>query len=398
MVRRGGYGKYFYHRFGWLPRVKAGNKVVWIQAVSVGEVEALEPLLSQMQQAGISVYLTTTTSTGFRVAQQKYRNVVSQIAYFPLDFWFFSHLAWARIRPFKAILMESELWPEHLFQAYKHKVPVYIINGRCSDKTYKNYKIGYKFVRIVFGFVSKILASSEYDAQRLREFCPINVSVDVVGNLKVDAALNGKTASTKSKVNRSDLGESWENARILLGASTWHGEEEMLVQFYTKVKVHYPELKLILVPRHVERTPTIEIILKQYGVHYGLRTSHKKDADVYVVDTTGELKFFVCLANYVFIGKSLAPNFGGQTPIEAAAFGKPMVYGPHMENFKSICAGLERVNGAVRCQNEEDVQEQLLRWLDDPADALHYGQSAQSWIMQNQGATQRTMQAIFFED
>ena len=392
MLRRGGYARHFLHRFGFVPKNQKSSKILWLQAVSVGEVEALKPLLEQLKQRGQSVYLTTTTSTGFDVAQKKYKDLVDYIAYFPLDFWWFSALAWRRIGPEKVVLMESEIWPEHLFQAYKRKTPVYLINARCSDKTFAHYRMCPWVAKTCMHFLTKILASSDEDAKRFQQFCT-GVAVKTVGNLKIDAALSALNAAN-FKISRENLGDSWQDAIILVGASTWEGEEEMLVRFYEKARSLYPRLKLILVPRHVERTASIERILKDASLFYSLRTQTRVDSEVLLVNTTGELKNFVALADMVFVGKSLEPNFGGQTPIEAAAFGKPIVYGPHMENFRALCSGLEAAEGAVRCPNAVAVQNQLLNWLKNPQNAQHYGVSAQQWISRNKGALVRILAEI----
>lgn len=392
MLKRGGYARHFLQRFGFVPKNRKSSQMLWLQAVSVGELEALKPLLEQLKQRGQHVYLTTTTSTGFRIAQKKYSDLVDYIAYFPLDFWLFSALAWRRIRPQKVILMESEIWPEHLFQAYKRKIPVYLINARCSDKTFARYRLCPWVAKTCMRFLTKIIASSEEDARRLREFCS-HIEIKAAGNLKIDAALSA-LGTADFKISRETLGASWQNATILLGASTWEGEEEMLVRFYQKARPLFPNLKLILVPRHVERTASVEKILKHFELNYSLRTQSKTDTEVLLVNTTGELKNFVALADMVFVGKSLAPNVGGQTPIESAAFGKPIVYGPHMENFRILCMGLEASGGAVRCPNVEAVQEQLFNWLKNPKSAQACGISAQQWIQKNKGALVRILEEI----
>lgn len=383
MWRRGGYGACFWHRFGFVPKNK-NLKVIWLQAVSVGEVEALEPLLQVLKSKKIGVYLTTTTSTGFQIAQKKYKELVQTIAYFPLDFCLFSWIAWQRINPQSAFLMESELWPEHLWQAYCHKVPVYLLNGRCSDKTFARYSRFKVFSHILLSFIHKIYASSDLDNRRFQSLA--SVSIETVGNLKVDAALS-KVRDSSISVKRSDLGSEWENALILLGASTWPGEEQLLLDIFCEAKKIQPNTRLILVPRHAERARELEKILLPYN--FCFRTNPKLNADVYVVNTTGELRQFLQLAHFVFVGKSLDPHVGGQTPIEAAAFGKPIVYGPHMENFRVLCKTLEACGGAVRCCDAESVRQQLLHWIADPNSAKPYAKAAQQWVLFNQGATER---------
>lgn len=387
MWKRGGYGAHFLHRFGFVPKNKSSaQKTIWLQAVSVGEMEALQPLLEVLKENGVRVYLTTTTSTGFQVAQKKYKDLVDIIAYFPLDFCLFSWIAWRRIHPQYAFLMESELWPEHLWQAYRKKIPVCVLNGRCSDKTFARYSRFKTISSILFSFIHKIYASSDVDSQRFQSLT--SIPVETVGNLKVDAALN-RIGDDANSIKRCDLGSDWENALILLGASTWPGEEEMLLKVFEEAKKTQPNLRLILVPRHAERARDLEPVLSAYN--FCFRTHPKLNSEVYVVNTTGELRHFLQLAHFIFVGKSLDPHRGGQTPIEAAALGKPIIYGPHMENFRVICKGLEACGGAIRCSNEIEVYQQLLRWIAEPQLAESYAHAAKQWTVSNRGATDQTL-------
>ena len=393
MRKRGGYGKHFFNRFGWLPKSKQPSPV-WIQAVSVGEIESLQPLLVELKQRNIPVYLTTTTSTAFRIVEKKYASLVDTFGYFSLDFWLFSASAWRRIRPRAILLTESELWPEHLFQAKKHTIPVYLINGRLSDKTFSRYQRFLPIARTLFGFLTKVFAASHVDTERFRALCPKNIPIIQAGNLKIDAAVQSATANT-SIVSRKELGEQWHNANILLGASTWTGEEKMLVEFFLKARKEFPKLRLILVPRHVECTDEVKTLLQAYPVTFCLRTQPIENADIYVVNTTGELRSFLPMADLVFIGKSFPPHYGGQTPIEAAVCGKPILYGSHMENFADICAELEHIQAAVRCADVEHLEQQLFFWLKHPEDATTCGQAAQKWVYDHQAAVKLIMDDLF---
>lgn len=391
MVKRGGYGAFWWHRIGLVPVNISGKKTLWIQAVSVGEIEALEPLIQQLKDR-YAIYLTTTTSTAFKVAHKRYEGKVAYIAYFPLDFCLFNKLAWRRIRPCAALLMESELWPEHLHSAKKYAVPLYLINARCSDRSYRRYQHVQKLANYLLSHFTKAFASSALDAQRYQALCP-NLLCEVSGNLKVDAAL-ARVVHQDVRISRQDVGEGWENATILLGASTWPAEEDFLIKTYLELKKLRDNLRLILVPRHVERTAEIEKILSAYELPYGLRSKGSSDASIYLVNTTGELGQFVRFSDFVFIGKSLFNNRGGQTPIEAAAYGKSMLYGPNMQNFKAICLGLESAGAAYCGANEEAIVSQLKQWIMDPDLAKSYGDAAARWIKMQQGATEKTVQGM----
>lgn len=389
--RRGGYRRHFLHRFGFVPKNMSRKPTLWLQAVSVGEVEALQPLL-ELLQPHYCIYLTTTTSTGFQIAQKKYRQLATYIAYFPLDFWSFSKRAWQRIHPDTICLMESEFWPEHLYQAFRRSCSVYLINGRCSDKTFSRYQKFPSIARLLLGYVTNVLAISEVDGGRFAAFCKPTTAIEVVGNLKVDAALH--QLKNKQTILRQHLGEAWTEATILLGASTWPGEEKCLIETFLEARKQHPSLRLILVPRHVERRYEVEQLLKIYPLKACLRTKPQLDADVYIVDTTGELRQFITLADIVFIGKSLAPNQGGQTPVEAASLGKPILYGPHMENFRTICQSLEAAKAACCCSDEKAVKMQIREWLSKPQVAAQFGQNALAWTHQNSGTTMRTFKIL----
>lgn len=394
MFRRGGYGTCWWHRLGFVPKNTTRMSTIWVQAVSVGEIEALFSLLTELKHRNICIYLTTTTSTGLQIARKRYATLVQYIAYFPLDFWLFNRIAWRRIHPVLAILMESELWPEHLHTAHKKNVKVLLINGRCSDRSFNYYKKIPRISRWLLRYVSTILAASSQDRQRLITLGFPNDKIVDVGNLKVDAAIARLNTVDKNGIQREQLGMQWTHARILLGASTWPDEEKFLIALFLAAKERCPSLKLILVPRHVERAYEIVHLLKHYISTYTLRSQLKKDADVCLVDTTGELNQFIHLADFVFIGKSLPPNRGGQTPIEAAVAGKPIVYGPNMQNFRAICQSLEQAEGAVRCSTEIEVQQCLLHWIHQPHAAYIFGKRAQAWTQCHCGVTQRILKYI----
>jgi 3-deoxy-D-manno-octulosonic-acid transferase len=212
------------------------------------------------------------------------------------------------------------------------------------------------------------------------------------GNLKIDAAL----CALQKQPLPIALPHWPQTVHILLGASTWPGEEAWLLEFFLNARKSFSDLRLVLVPRHAERRKEIKHLLQPYPLRFDFRSMQQsiENPDVYVVDTTGELQSFLQIADWVFIGRSLPPNRGGQTPIEAAAYGKPMVYGSHMENFETICKSLEAANVAVRCADKERVGECLLRWMRQPNIAKCYGQSAQQWVEAHKGATRAVFKAL----
>jgi len=397
MRRRGGYWHGFWHRFGLPPRLPErtpGRRRVWLQAVSVGEMLAVEPIVRGLVDDGVEVMLTTTTSTGYRVAAERHVPQVSAIAYFPVDWFPFSARAWARISPDLAIVTEGERWPEHMHQARSRGVPVLCINARISDRSYRRLRRFPLAAALVMGPMTRLLASSAQDARRFRDLgCPAE-RVAVTGNIKLDVRIPLLDEADRAKL-RIELGLPADRP-VLLGASTWPGEEAALVNALAAARSSGVGCSLLVVPRHAERRAEVERLLKATGLKFHMR-SHGAAAgtvDVAVADTTGELRAMTQLADLVFVGKSLAPHTEGQTPVEAAALGKPMLFGPGMGNFRSIARELLD-RGAARCVvDAADLCVQACALLRDPAQRGLISAAAAAWHSDNGGAVDRTLAAI----
>lgn len=397
MRRRGGYRDKFEQRFGahdGLPAKRARVKRVWVQAVSVGEVLAIAPLLEAlMKDGGVEVYLTTTTSTGYRVAADRYAHLAIGIGYFPIDWWPFSARAWRKVAPDLAVLTEGERWPEHIHQAVTRGVPVICINARMSDKTFRRMQRFGLARGAVLGGISRLLASSVQDERRLRELGVPAERLTTTGNLKLDVKIARLTETEKAQLRRElGLGEE----RVLLGSSTWPGEEEALLEVWTELNKVGTRCALLLVPRHAERRPEIERLVRNAGATYHLRSRGvaKEPVQVAVGDTTGELQKLTQLADLVFVGKSLPPNDGGQTPVEAAALGKPILFGPRMSNFRTIARELVECGGAVQVADEYALRAEVKTLLDDATKRASVAAAAADWQRANAGAVERTLAVL----
>ena len=373
MIKRGGYAKDFTHRFGCVPVLpprREGVHRVWIQAVSVGETEAVAPLLRELKSRGnVEVILTTTTSTAYKIIREKYADLVAAYACFPMDFLPFSAKAWRRFDPSVAVLMEGELWPEHLTQAKKRGVPVFVVNARLSDKSFRRYRAAGALARWVLGQVRFICAGTQNDFDRFRALGVPADKIAFTGNMKFDVASGETFTAADAAALKMELGFP-ADAPVLLGSSTWPGEEAMLLETFAEARKRFPELRLLICPRHAERRAEIVEILEKTSWKWFLRSRTKPedvpaDADVCVADTTGELRKLTHLAQLAFVGKSLPPNNGGQTPIECAALGVPLVYGPAMTNFKDVCRSLEDCGAAVKVRDAAGAQAKLLALLED---------------------------------
>ena len=397
MLRRGGYGAGFSQRFGFFPSPgpkTPGKRHFWLQAVSVGEIEAIGPLLRQLQATGeAEIILTTTTSTGFRLAKERYADVAQAIGIFPADLWPCSALAWSRIRPDVVILVEGELWPEHLAQARARAVPAYLINGRISDKSFARHRRFRKLSHYVLGHFRQIAAGSEEDARRFRE---LGFATTLTGNIKFDVASDAPMSADERARLRAELGFGADpRTVVLLGSSTWKGEEALLLRFVRELRGADMDARLLLVPRHSERRAEVAAEVSASGLDWHQRSSGGPTAPdgtvVHLADTTGELRRLTRAADLAFCGKSLAPHEGGQTPIECAAAGVAIVYGPRMSNFRDICRGLETAKAAFRAEDADTLEVKILALCADERGRREMGRNGAVWHQSNRGATERTL-------
>ncbi|MBA3849240.1 MAG: 3-deoxy-D-manno-octulosonic acid transferase [Opitutus sp.] len=397
MRKRGGYASGFSHRFGEVPDLppKApGAQRVWLQAVSVGEMLAIGPLLEGLRREGLEIYLTTTTSTGYALAKEKYAALTVGLGYFPLDFWAFSARAWRRVQPDLCVLMEGERWPEHIRAAQRHGVPVVCVNARLSDRSFRRSAKFAWAVRATAGSVAKILCAAKRDEQRFRALGFPAAKLVTTGNLKLDVSIPLLAAAAKAALRR-EVGLPADGL-VLLGSSTWPGEEEALVEALKNARARGLRVSLLLVPRHAERRDALRTLLAGSGLSHHFRSegSAPAAADVVVGDTTGELRQLTQLADLVFVGKSLSPHDGGQTPVEAAILGKPVLHGPAMTNFRDIVRSLTEAAAVRRVETHADLVRVAVELLGDTARRDALAASAREWSAANRGATERTLAEI----
>lgn len=406
MRRRGGYRKNFKNRFGFidpLPPKTSDKKRIWVQAVSVGEIFAVTPILRRLQQEeNCEIFLTTTTSTGYALAQERLQPYTVGISYFPFDFWPCSARIWKQVRPDLCLLFESEIWPEHIHQATRRQVPLVLVNGRMSDRSFKRLSRFPAFGTTMYNKFSSILASSDDDRDR---FIAVGADAEIVkvgGNIKLDVNLEPILSKEENHqlVQRLGLAEPKRDRPLLiLGSSTWAGEERILLRFLQRARAEGIECRLLLVPRHAERRDEIETLLEEFPFSHHFRSAGQSPGpvDVAVGDTTGELIRFTQAADLVFVGKSLPAKHahdGGQTPIEAAAFGKPIVFGPYMTNFRQVARELVDCGGALVVGDEVDFIENALPLLRSKTKRQILADSALAWHGRNRGAVDKAIQEI----
>lgn len=400
MRRRGGYRADFATRFGCglaLPEKRAGARRIWIQAVSLGEMLAIEPLLRGLaSDPRNEIFLTVTTSTGYALARERYAELVLRVAYFPVDFWPFSRRVWKQVRPDLAMCAETELWPEHLEQARRFNVPFVLVNGRLSDRSFARSKRLAWLTRGAWRRIAKVYACSDIDGRRFVELGLPGESVEVTGNLKVDLRVEPVLSAEERAQLKARLGLG--AGFVLLGSSTWPGEEAALLEAFRALRTRRADARLLIVPRHGERRGELEAWLREAAgglrFHFKSRGLPESPVDIHIADTHGELRTLSQLADLAFIGKSLPPHAEGQTPVECGALGVPMILGPGMTNFRSIRDGLRAAGAIVEVADASELREAVARLADDPARRAAMGLAGKAWHRLNQGALERTLAGI----
>jgi 3-deoxy-D-manno-octulosonic-acid transferase len=396
MRKRGGYGENFGQRFGAHPRLgpKApGRPRIWLQAVSVGEMLAIGPILEALHRDGTEVYLTTTTSTGYRLARERYSKWTSGIGYFPIDGWPFVARAWRRIDPDLVILTEGERWPELLHRAARCGTPVLCVNARLSDRSFARMKKSSGAARLMLDGITRVLPGSPEDEARFLELGVPRERVTTTGNIKLDVDIPQLSVVELAELRRA-VGLTEDP--VLLGSSTWPGEEAALVAAMQRARAAGLRCSLLIVPRHAERRSEMERELAASGLqfHFRSRGAASVSVDVAIADTTGELRRLTQLADVVFVGKSLPPHTEGQTPVEAAVLRKPILFGPGMSNFRPIARDLLARGAAEEVRSVPDLAEKVEKLLREPAERTRRAEAAGRWRADNVGAVNRTLAVI----
>jgi 3-deoxy-D-manno-octulosonic-acid transferase len=372
-----------------------GRRPVWIHAVSVGEVLAARPLIDALaaRVPAEPVVLSTVTPGGFEVAA-KHLGPRGIVIYFPLDLRGCVRRALETIQPRALLLMESELWPTMLRVAKQRGVPVAVVNGRVSPRTFQRARRLAPWLGPVLRQVDRFLMQSETDAERIIALGAEAGRVRVTGSLKWDASLAARPEASELAAMARRLGLNGREAVIVAG-STHRGEEAQLLQSFQALRALQARARLILAPRHLERVGEVERAVREAGFAPARLSQAAPDAgwDVGIVDVFGELPRYYGLASAVFIGGSLIPH-GGQNPVEAASLGKPVVFGPSMHNFPDIASQLTSQQAARQLSGAAELTPALTDLLTHPAQAHAMGQRALELAERSRGALQRTLEAL----
>ncbi|MGD9781926.1 MAG: 3-deoxy-D-manno-octulosonic acid transferase [Kiritimatiellia bacterium] len=398
MLRRGGYGRHFSQRFGWYgpeekARLAAPGRPLWIQAVSVGELAVAFSFMAELRRRDPSArfVLTTNTSTGHALALKKIQSPDATL-YFPMDVPWVVPRVLRRIRPAAVVLVENEMWPNLIRYARRQGIPTVMINGRISEHSFRGYRKIRFITRRLLPQIHWFCVQSAEDRDRLRALGAPADRMEVVGSAKYDVDSTAPTAEARARALLANIGHK-PGQPVLVGGSTWAGEEAALLDFYRDARKTHPGLWLVLVPRHAERRAEVLEEIRARGLSAVQRSQFPDGApapdrrpDVLLVDTTGELRGFYAAADVVFVGKSLTQT-GGQNPIEPAKDGKPVVVGPHMENFPVISRDFLEARAYLQARDADELKGLILRLLGDPAERARLGRAAADLVARKAGAT-----------
>ncbi len=457
LVRHNRYRRGWAQRLGKITRKSPAKKCIWLHAVSVGEVNAARTIIKELQSrfSDFEIVVSTTTDTGFARASTLF-GANLQVFYFPFDFSWIMQRAFRNIGPALCLLMELEVWPNFVRIAQQSNIPVVVVNGRISDKSFARYRRVRPLIRKMFAKVTLVLAQTDEYARRFRELGCNDEDVIVSGSLKYD------TAQTQDKVEGADVlaeqlavachceparsqgaaiskpageiasvaslprNDIIEDQRLWVAGGTGNGEEGLLLEVYQQLKddEQFANLRLVIVPRKPERFDEVAQLIEAKGFDLVRYSQIKESATectestestekapdsgphpksiinyqssidtVILGDTMGDLRKFYSLATIIFVGRSLVP-MGGSDMIEAAALGKCTIFGPHAFNFRHTVDALLSDNGAIMVNNKAELLQTMKKCLTDPDYADKIAQNGRRIIIKNQGATQKTIERI----
>lgn len=403
LYRRFAQGRY---RDGWSQRLghirrRTDKPCLWIHAVSVGEVNATQTLISALRSAfpDHEIVLSATTDTGMARAKSLYGNDLA-VFYYPFDLSWIVRRALNRLRPDLCLLMELELWPNLARQAAKRGIPLVIVNGRISDRSYPRYKRVRSFVVPVFSRVSLILAQTRQYADRFITLGCRSDAVRVIPSLKYDTAEIADTVmGADALAGQLHVGDE----PIWVAGGTGDGEEEIILRVHKHLREdpRFADLRLMIIPRKPERFDEVAEQIRNSGLAFERYSRIKSQnleltgkVPVILGDTMGDLRKFYCLSSGpVFVGRTLAP-MGGSDMMEPAALGKCVIFGPHSFNFRQTVEALLEGDGALEVKDERQLFDAIRRCLTEPDYARRIADNGREVIRRNQGATAKIIEAI----
>lgn len=382
-------------RLGILPKNLALNRPVWIHAVSVGEMMAAKNLIQGLRAGypGRQFFITTVTPTGNKIAAGT-AGSSDCVSYLPLDLSFIVASVIERVKPSLFILMETEIWPNLITQLYKKGIPVILLNGRISDHSFRGYGLIKFLLRPLLKKISLFCVQTKVDAERFIRLGASEERIKISGNMKFDIADYGP-GPTDILGDRLKLGLQ-DKEKLLIAASTHPGEEEIILDAYKRLSANSHCLRLLFAPRHPERAKEIEKVVSKLGFTavfisvLSVQGCDEAKSPVFILDSIGQLMRYYSIADIVFVGGSLVRK-GGHNILEPASLGRPVLFGPHMFNFRDISGLFLENNAAIMVCDPSELAGKLMALLNDFSQAQDLGRRAKALVLENRGATQRNL-------
>ena len=376
---------------------------IWVHGASVGEIITAKRIIERIDEEfpEWEIFISATTNTGFSVAERNFIN--KNVFYFPLDLSWITEKVILKKKPNFILLVELEIWPNFIISAYKKNIPIIIVNGRISNRSFMAYRtisrISKDFHNSLTSEMNIFCARTELDAQRFRDLGIPGKQIFVTGTMKYDNIPThidkniSKEVAELFHINNDDL--------VLIGGSTHAGEEEILISAFERLNETYSNLKLILAPRHIERARDVSRLIEKKGFVPVLKTEAERcrykwqntKREIILIDTVGDLERIYSISNYVFVGKSLVPS-GGQNMMEPAGMGKPVIFGPHTFNFKEEVELLLNNSAAKVVKTEEELFNAIEFFINNPDAAKEMGLKAQHVVNEKRGATDRNIEIM----
>ena len=388
--RNGASSEGWQQRLGWVPALS--EPVIWVHAVSVGETIAAAPLVKALlaRRPDVPILVTAMTATGAAQARTLFGDQV-HYAYAPFDTPGSVRRFLRRVRPRALVIMETEIWPNMITGVSGRQCPIFLINGRLSAKSARGYQRFGEWTRGLVRRIDWIAAQADEDAGRFREIGARGEVISVTGSVKFDVNITDAV-----REQSQELREEFQDRPVWIAASTHEGEDEQLLEAHARVREAFADAVLIIVPRHPQRFDSVANMISQRGFSLARRSAGEPPAagaPVYLGDTMGELMVMFGAADVAFVGGSLIER-GGHNPLEPAAWGMPVITGPHVFNFETVYRQLEEHHGLVRVSDSAGLGEAVARLFSDPDEASRLGTAALETVEANRGALNQVVEGV----
>ena len=383
----------FFQKMGFYSYNANGKKTVIFHAVSVGETNAIKEIVKRYNKLhpDENIVITTTKKTGQIIAQTAFKDIAAKVTYFPYDFCFSVNSFLNTFKPEKIIIAETEIWPSFVMLSKNKGIKIYTVNGRISPHSYNGYKKIKMFLTPILNCYEKFFMQSPSDSQRMIDIGAAAEKVEVMGNLKFDIEPNLTEDEVKHYINELKT----DNYRVFIAASTHKGEDEIALKSYKALKEKHSDAKLMLVPRHPQRFEDVANLLKEEGFNWGKRSKGAdfNKNDVIMLDTMGELSKLFSLCYIAFIGGSFSQT-GGHNPLEANIWGKPVISGPVVFNFKDVYKIAKEKKCAVIVNTQDELTGELISFYDNELKYKTFCTNAKAIFEENKGAIDYVLQRI----